>query len=254
MSIVRIIPCIDMINGRVVKGKNFKNIVDVDSIDYLVEYYCNTGADEIIFYDINASIEKRKTDLLWISKIVSKINIPFCVGGGITSVEDVENCINIGAEKVSINSAAIKNPNLVKEIAMQFGSKRLVVAVDVKKNMEGGWNIYTNGGSLDTGLDAIDWIKKVVDLGAGEIVVNSIDTDGMKNGYDIELLKTVKSAVDVPIIASGGAGKFEDFYNVILLANVDGVLAASVFHYGEIKICDLKKYLKNKGISVINEK
>lgn len=250
MSQVRIIPCLDMIDGRVVKGKKFENIADVNSPDILAQYYCKSGADEIVFYDINASIEGRKTDLKDIAKIASKTNIPFCVGGGISSIEDIERCIKAGADKVSINSAAIKNPDLIKEAALKFGSKSIVLAIDVKKNKEGSWNVYLKGGKEDTGLDAIKWVKKVVDLGAGEIVVNSIDGDGMKEGYDIELLKRVKGTVNVPIIASGGAGKFQDFYEVIVSAKVDGVLAASVFHFGEIKIHDLKRYLKDRGISI----
>ncbi len=251
MSQVRIIPCLDMINGRVVKGKKFENITDVNSPDVLAQYYCESGADEIVFYDINASIEGRKTDLEYITKIASKINIPFCVGGGISSVEDIERCIKVGADKVSINSAAIKNPGLIKKAALKFGSKSIVVAIDVRKNKEGSWNVYLKGGKKDTGLDAIKWVKNVVDLGAGEIVVNSIDGDGTKEGYDIELLKNIKSTVNVPVIASGGAGSFKDFYDAIKLAKVDGVLAASVFHFGEIKIRDLKRYLKDRGVSVI---
>ena len=250
MSRIRIIPCLDMINGRVVKGKKFKDIVDINSPEILAQYYYETGADELVFYDINASIEGRKAYLEPIMKAVSKINIPFCIGGGISSLEDVERCIKIGANKVSINSAAIKNPDLIKEIALRFGSQSLVVAIDVKKNKEDSWNIYCKGGKEDTGLDAIEWVTKVVDLGAGEVVVNSIDGDGIKKGYDIKFLKKVKDFVNVPVIASGGAGKFEDFYDAIRLAKVDGVLAASVFHYGEIKINDLKIFLRNKGIYV----
>ncbi len=251
MSQVRIIPCLDMVNGRVVKGKKFENIVDVNSPDVLAQYYCESGADEIVFYDINASIEGRKTDLEYITKIASKTNIPFCVGGGISSIEDIERCIKAGADKVSINSAAIKNPDLIKEAATKFGSKSIVLAIDVKKNKESSWNVYLKGGKEDTGLDAIKWTKKIIHLGAGEIVVNSIDGDGTKEGYDIELLKKIKSTVNVPVIASGGAGSFKDFYDAIKLAKVDGVLAASVFHFAEIKIHDLKRYLKDKGISVI---
>ena len=249
MSQVRIIPCLDMIKDRVVKGKKFENIADVDSPEILAQHYSQSGADEIVFYDIMASIEKRKINLEYIMKIASKIDIPFCVGGGISTVEDIENCIEAGADKVSINSTAIKNPNLIKDGAPKFGSKAIVLSIDAKKNNEGSWNVYL-GGRKDTGLDAIEWAIKGVALGAGEIVVNSIDEDGMKSGYDIELLKKIKNSVNVPIIASGGAGKLEDFYDAINLAKVDGVLAASVFHFGEIKINDLKKYLEYKGISV----
>lgn len=250
MSQVRIIPCLDMIDGRVVKGKKFDNIIDVNSPEILARYYSESGADEIVFYDIMASIEKRKINLEYIMKIASKINIPFCVGGGISTVEDIENCIDAGADKVSINSAAIKNPDLIKDGALKFGSKAIVLSIDAKKNNKGSWNVYLGGGKKDTNLDAIEWAINGVALGAGELVVNSIDEDGMKSGYDIELLKKIKSVVKVPIIASGGAGKFEDFYNAIKLAKVDGVLAASVFHFGEIKINDLKEYLNNKGILI----
>lgn len=250
MSEVRIIPCLDMVDGRVVKGKKFENIIDVESTEVLAQYYSESGADEIVFYDITASIEKRKTHLQYIIKAASKINIPFCVGGGISSILDIENCIKIGAEKVSINSAAIKNPDLIKDGASKFGSKSIVLAIDAKKNNEGSWNVYLKGGKENTGLDAIEWVTKGVELGAGEIVVNSIDGDGMKSGYDIMLLKKIKNAVNVPVIASGGAGKFEDFYDAVNLAKVDGVLAASVFHFREIKINDLKKYLSDRGVSV----
>lgn len=250
MPEVRIIPCLDMINGRVVKGKKFENIIDVESPEVLAQYYSESGADEIVFYDITASIEKRKTYLEFIVKAASKINIPFCIGGGISTIEDIENCIKIGADKVSINSAAIKNPDLIKDAASKFGSKSVVLAIDAKRNNEGSWNIYLKGGKENTGIDAIEWVIKGVELGAGEIVANSIDGDGMKSGYDIELLKKIKNSVDVPIIASGGAGKFEDFYDAINLAKVDGVLAASVFHFREIKINDLKKYLNDKGVLV----
>jgi cyclase len=239
-----------MIDNRVVKGKKFENIVDVNSPQALAQYYCESGADEIIFYDITASIEKRKTNLKYIEDATSKINIPFCVGGGISSIEDFKNCMDIGASKVSINSAAIKNPDLIKDASSKFGSKSVVLAIDAKRNNEGSWNVYLKGGKENTGLDAIKWAKKGAYLGAGEIVVNSIDGDGMKNGYDIELFKAIKNSVNIPIIASGGAGKFEDFYNAIVLAKIDGVLAASVFHFGEIKINDLKKYLNDKGVAV----
>lgn len=247
---VRIIPCLDMIDGKVVKGKRFKDIVDINSPEVLAEYYYKTGADELVFYDINASIEGRNTYLDPIIKAMSKINIPFCIGGGISSIRDAERCIEIGANKVSINSAAIKNPNLIEEIAIKLGSQAVVLAIDVMQNKEESWSVYVEGGKRNTGLDAIKWVRRAVDLGAGEIVVNSIDGDGMKKGYDIKLLKKIKDSVNVPVIASGGAGKFKDFYEAIMLAKVDGVLAASVFHYGDIKINDLKDYLIDKGISM----
>ncbi|NLJ97994.1 MAG: imidazole glycerol phosphate synthase subunit HisF [Tissierellia bacterium] len=250
MSSIRIIPCLDMIDGRVVKGKKFDNIGDVDNPEYLAQQYCKAGADEIVIYDITASIEKRKTDLESIIRATSNISIPFCIGGGISTIEDFENCIKAGASKVSINSVAVRNPNLIKDMSTKFGSEKVVLAMDVKKKNKGSWNVYLKGGKEDTGLDAIEWAKKGVKLGAGELVINSIDGDGTKEGYDIELLKKIKDSVNVPIVASGGAGKLEDFYNVIVSAKVDGVLAASVFHFGEIEIKDLKKYLKDRGIDV----
>lgn len=250
MSKVRIIPCLDMVDGRVVKGKKFEDITDVDSPESLAERYSKTGADEIVIYDITASIDKRKTDLDSIRKAVANVDIPFCIGGGISTVDDIEDCIGAGASKVSINSLAIRNPALIKEASEKFRSEKIVVAMDVQKNDEGTWNVYLKGGKENTGIDAMEWAKEVVELGAGELVINSIDGDGTKEGYDIELLKKIKDSVDVPIIASGGAGKLEDFYNVIISAKVDGVLAASVFHFGEIDIRDLKKYLKDKGIHV----
>lgn len=250
MSSVRIIPCLDMIDGRVVKGKKFDNISDVDSPDKLAASYSQSGADEIVFYDITASIEKRKTDFESIKKATSNIDIPFCIGGGVSNIDDFQNCIDAGASKVSINSLAIRNPNLIKDAAERFGSKKVVLAMDVKREGD-SWEVYLKGGKENTGIDAIEWAKEGEKLGAGELVINSIDGDGTKDGYDIDLLKKIKDGVNIPIIASGGAGKMEDFYDVIRLANVDGVLAASVFHFGEINIKDLKQYLKDRGVNVI---
>ena len=245
----RIIPCLDVRNGRVVKGKQFKDIVDVDSPDALGKYYSDCGADELVFYDITASNEERKTSLEFVSKVAENINIPFCVGGGVNSIDDFTDILRRGADKVSINSSAVKNPDLIKEASLKFGAQCVVLSIDTKKNGD-SWNVYIKGGRENTGLDAVKWAIKGVELGAGEIVVNSIDEDGMKNGYDIDLLKQISSSVNVPIIASGGAGVMDDFYNAIKNANVDGVLAASVFHFGEIKIEDLKKYLKEKGVEI----
>lgn len=250
MSKVRIIPCLDLLEGRVVKGKKFDNIADVDSPKKLALYYSQAGADEIVIYDIMASIEKRKTDLKSIKKIMADISTPFCIGGGVSTLDDFQNCIDAGASKVSINSVAVRNPDLIEEAARKFGNKKVVVAMDVKRE-KNTWKVYLKGGKENTGIDAIKWAKKVVALGAGELVINSIDGDGTKEGYDIELLKKMKQAVDVPIVASGGAGKMEDFYKVIDSAKVDGVLAASVFHYGEIKIGNLKEYLRERGINMI---
>lgn len=246
----RIIPCLDVRNGRVVKGQKFENIVDVDSPEILGKYYSDAGADELVFYDITASNEERKTSLEFVEKVAANINIPFCVGGGISSIEDITNILRKGADKVSINSAAIKNPELIRQASLTFGTQCIVLSIDAKKNKEGSWSVYIKGGREKTDLDAVKWAIKGVELGAGEIVVNSIDEDGMKNGYDIELLKKIASSVNVPVIASGGAGKMEDFYQAIEYSDVDGVLAASVFHFGQINIDDLKMYLKNKNIQV----
>ena len=245
---VRIIPCLDVINGRVVKGTKFKDIKDVDDPVKLAKYYSDSGADELVFYDITASFEGRKASLEFVKRVADEINIPFCVGGGISSIEDFEYVLESGADKVSINSAAIKRPGLIKEAAEIYGSKCLVMAVDVKRNEEGSWSVYVKGGKEKTSLDAVEWVKRGVELGAGEIVVNSIDEDGMKKGYDLELLKKITDTVSVPVVASGGAGKYEDFLEAVTYAAVDGVLAASVFHFGEIKIPELKKYLREKGV------
>ncbi len=249
---VRVIPCLDIAGGRVVKGRQFKTWTDVAEPRALVEYYKETGADELIFYDISASGEGRMACLTSIAKAVAGTDIPFCIGGGIASPLAAEKCLAIGATKVSVNSAAIENPFLLAKIAQKVGKEHLVLAIDVKKHMAGKWNIYWQGGREDTGLDAIEWVKASVPLGVGEIVVNSIDCDGMQGGYDIELLQNIKKAVDVPVVASGGAGRCHDFYEAIRVAGIDGILAASVFHCGRIKICDLKKYLAGKGIPVLS--
>ncbi|MDP0505915.1 MAG: imidazole glycerol phosphate synthase subunit HisF [Fusobacterium sp. JB019] len=246
----RIIPCLDVKNGRVVKGMKFKNLKDVDSPESLGKYYSDCGADELVFYDITASNEERKTSLEFVSKVAKNINIPFSVGGGVSSIDDFTNILRKGADKISINSAAVKNPQLIEEASLKFGAQCVVLSIDAKKNNKGSWNVYVKGGREDTGLDAIKWAIKGVALGAGEIVINSIDEDGMKRGYDVELLQKITAAVTVPVIASGGAGTLENFYEAIQYANVDGLLAASVFHFGEIKIKDLKKYLKNKKIEI----
>lgn len=246
----RIIPCLDVRNGRVVKGKKFEDIKDVDSPEVLGKYYSDSGADELVFYDITASNEDRKTSLEFVSKVAENLFIPFCVGGGVSSIGDFTSILRKGADKVSVNSSAVKNPNLIKEAAEKFGNQCVVLSMDVKKNNEGSWDVYIKGGREKTNLDAIEWAKKGVNLGAGEIVVNSIDEDGMKNGYDIELLSKITEVVNVPVIASGGAGKMEDFCKATKIANCDGVLAASVFHFGEMKIMDLKKYMKKEGIEV----
>lgn len=245
----RIIACLDMIDGKVVKGKKFEEIKELNSPAVLAEKYSKAGADEIVFYDISASIEGRAFNYDYIREAVAKINVPFCVGGGISSVEDIREAIEMGAEKISINSRAIKDKSIISEGSRLFGSQRIVLAMDVKKS-ENSWNVYISGGKVDTGMDAIEWAVEGEKLGAGELVINSIDQDGMKNGYDIELLKKIKEKVSIPIIASGGAGNMKDFYDGIVSGGADGVLGASVFHYGEIDIMDLKKYLRDKGILV----
>lgn len=241
----RIIACLDMVNGKVVKGKKFSNIEELNDPSILAEEYSKAGAHEIVFYDISASIEGRGFNYDFIKEAIENINIPFCLGGGISNVDDIGKALRMGASKVSINSQAIKDKNIIKEAKDKFGKDKIVLAMDVKRN-KGSWNVYVKGGKEDTGMDAIEWAKEGERLGAGELIINSIDEDGMKNGYDIELLKSIKKVVNIPIVASGGAGKLEDFYNGIALGKADGVLAASVFHYGDIEIDVLKKYLNEK--------
>lgn len=246
----RIIPCLDVRNGRVVKGQKFENIVDVDSPEILGKYYSNCGADELVFYDITASNEERKTSLEFVEKVAANINIPFCVGGGVSSVDDFTDILRKGADKVSVNSAAVRNPELIREASLKYGAQCVVLSIDAKKDDEGSWSVYVKGGREKTDLDAVEWAVMGVKLGAGEIVVNSIDEDGMKKGYDIELLKRITESVNVPVIASGGAGELEHFYAAIEYGGADAVLAASVFHYGQIKIEELKKYLKDRNVEV----
>jgi len=246
----RIIPCLDVRNGRVVKGQKFKDIIDVDSPEDLGEFYSRNGADELVFYDITASNEQRAISLEFVERVASRLRIPFSVGGGIRTIEDFQTVLNKGADKVSVNSAAVRNPDIIKEASLRFGSQCVVLSLDAKKNRDGLYKIYINGGRAETELEAVEWAKKGVKLGAGEIVVNSIDEDGMKNGYDTQLLKMITDAVNVPVIASGGAGTKKHFYDAIDIANVDGVLAASVFHFGEIPIPELKDYLHDKGVAV----
>lgn len=246
----RIIPCLDVKNGRVVKGVNFEGLNDVSSPIELAEYYSKNGADELVFYDITASYEERKlfTDIL--TQVASTIFIPLTVGGGINTIEDFDRVLKCGADKVSVNSGAIKNPQLIKEAAEKYGSQCVVLSVDVKR-VDGEFCVFSKGGRENTGLEAIEWIKKCVLLGAGEVVVNSIDTDGVKNGFDIEMLEKVLEVVNVPVIASGGAGSTQDFIDLFKkVPDIDAGLAASVFHFGEIKINELKKTLKENDIIV----
>lgn len=246
----RIIPCLDVRDGRVVKGVNFEGLADVSSPVELARYYSEGGADELVFYDITASAEGRKlfTDIL--CEVASTIFIPLTVGGGINTVEDFDRVLKCGADKVSVNSGAIKNPDLIREAAERYGNQCVVLSVDIKR-VDGQFRVFAKGGREDTGMEAISWIKKCVDMGAGEVVVNSIDTDGVKKGFDIEMLDAVCNAVGVPVIASGGAGTVEDFIELFKsLPKVDAGLAASVFHFGEIDINDLKSELRKNDITV----
>lgn len=247
----RIIPCLDVHNGRVVKGVNFVNLKDAGDPVEIAEIYDKEGADELVFLDITASSDERHTVIDMVRKVAQKVFIPFTVGGGIRTIEDFKAILREGADKVSVNSAAIADPFLIEEAAKKFGSQCVVVAIDAKRRSEGdGWNIYKNGGRIDTGIDAIEWAKKVDMLGAGEILLTSMDCDGTKQGYDIELTRKISENVSIPVIASGGAGTKEHFYKALTDGKADAVLAASLFHYKEIKISDLKEYLKEKGLPV----
>ena len=246
----RIIPCLDVKNGRVVKGTNFKGLSDVSSPVELAEYYSQNGADEMVFYDITASFEERQlfTDIL--TEVASKIFIPLTVGGGINTVYDFDRVLKCGADKVSVNSGAIKNPQLIYDAARLYGNQCVVISADIKR-VDGVFRVFSKGGRENTGMEAIEWIKRCVDMGAGEVVVNSIDTDGVKKGFDIEMLKAVREAVDVPVIASGGAGSAEDFLTLFNeIPDIDAGLAASIFHFGEVKIPDLKKMLNENNINM----
>lgn len=246
----RIIPCLDVKNGRVVKGVNFKELSDVSSPVELAKYYSDNGADELVFYDITASFEERKlfTDIL--REVASRIFIPLTVGGGINTVDDFDRVLKCGADKVSVNSGAIKNPELIREAAERYGNQCVVISADVKR-VNGEFHVFAKGGREDTGMEAIGWIKRCVELGAGEAVVNSIDTDGVKKGFDIEMLKAVCNAVNVPVIASGGAGGISDFVALFReIPDIDAGLAASIFHFGEVAIPDLKKELRKNNITV----
>ncbi|MEE0945263.1 MAG: imidazole glycerol phosphate synthase subunit HisF [Acutalibacteraceae bacterium] len=246
----RIIPCLDVKNGRVVKGVNFKGLSDVSSPIELAKYYSDNGADELVFYDITASFEGRQlfTDIL--KEVASQIFIPLTVGGGINSIEDFDRVLKCGADKVSVNSGAIKNPQLIEQAAKKYGDQCVVLSVDIKR-VDGRFHVFAKGGREETGIEAIEWIKRGVSNGAGEIVVNSIDTDGVKGGFDLEMLKAVCDAVNVPVIASGGAGNMEHFTRLFkTLPDVDAGLAASIFHFGEVKIKDLKQNLSENGVIV----
>lgn len=246
----RIIPCLDVKDGRVVKGVNFKGLSDVSSPIELAEYYTNSGADELVFYDITASFEKRAlfTDIL--TETAKKVFIPLTVGGGINELSDFERVLTCGADKVSVNSGAIKNPSIISEAAKKYGDQCVVLSVDVKR-VDGKYHVFAKGGREDTHIDALEWVKRGADSGAGEIVLNSIDTDGVKHGFDIEMLKAVCELVKIPVIASGGAGSIDDFIDLFnKVPDVDAGLAASVFHFGEVDIAELKQKLSNSGVNV----
>ncbi len=245
----RIIPCLDVRNGRVVKGKNFEGIQDVSDPVEMARFYNREGADELVFYDITASVEERGlfTDIL--KKVASEIFIPLTVGGGINTLDDFDRVLKCGADKVSVNSGAIRNPEIIEKAAKKYGDQCVVLSMDIKR-VDGSFRLFAKGGREDTGIDALQWAVNGVNSGAGELVVNSIDTDGVKEGFDLEMLDEIAARVNVPIIASGGAGKMEDFSELFRHKGMDAGLAASIFHYKEIKITDLKKYLRNEGVEV----
>ena len=245
----RIIPCLDIKDGRTVKGVNFEGLRDAgDPVD-LAKFYSDNGADELVFLDITATQEGRKTTVDMVKRVAQQVNIPFTVGGGISSVEDAYQLLNNGADKISVNSSAVRNPQLISELAARFGNQCVVMAIDAK-NVDNKWVVYLSGGKVPTDLDLFEWAKKGVELGAGEILFTSMDNDGTKSGFAVEALDTLSRTVNVPIIASGGCGSMEHFQEVFEQSNVDAALAASVFHFGEIGIPELKEYLKNHSIDV----
>lgn len=247
----RIIPCLDVHNGRVVKGVNFVNLKDAGDPVEIAAAYDKAGADEVVFLDITASSDARNTVVDLVRRVAENVFIPFTVGGGIRTVEDFRALLREGADKISINSSAINRPELISEAADKFGSQCVVVAIDAKRRADGGgWNIYKNGGRIDTGLDALEWAERVNKLGAGEILLTSMDCDGTKAGYDIELTRRIAEIVSIPVIASGGAGTKEHFYEALTDGKADAALAASLFHYKELEISDLKRYLSDKGVSM----
>lgn len=251
MHTKRVIPCLDVKDGRVVKGINFVNLRDAGDPAEVAAAYSAEGADEVVFLDINASADNRATQLEWVREVASKVFIPFTVGGGIRTVEDFRAILREGADKIAINSAAIMNPQLISDGAEKFGSQCVVVAIDAKRRADGsGWNIYKNGGRVDMGMDAVEWAVRAEQLGAGEILLTSMDGDGTKAGYDLALIKAVADAVGIPVIASGGAGKLEHFYDALVDAGAEAVLAASLFHYKELEIRQVKQYLRDRGVSV----
>lgn len=251
MHTKRIIPCLDVNGGRVVKGVNFVNLIDAGAPVEIAKAYDKAGADELVFLDITASSDARKTVVDMVRKVAEKVFIPFTVGGGIRTVEDFKAILREGADKISVNSAAINNPRLISEAADKFGSQCVVVAIDAKRREDGsGWNIYKNGGRIDMGIDAVEWAMEADKLGAGEILLTSMDCDGTKAGYDIELTRIISENVSIPVIASGGAGKMEHFKEALSEGKADAALAASLFHFKELEIKEVKEYLRQEGISV----
>lgn len=251
MHTKRIIPCLDVHNGRVVKGTNFINLRDAGDPVLVGAEYGQAGADELVFLDITASSDARTIKLDMVRKVAETVFIPFTVGGGIRTIQDFKLILREGADKIAVNTAAIMNPSLISEAADKFGSQCVVVAIDAKRRPDGsGWNIYKNGGRIDMGIDAVEWAMKANKLGAGEILLTSMDCDGTKNGYDLELTRQISENVSIPVIASGGAGTKEHFYEAFTIGKADAVLAASLFHYKELEINDLKKYLRSKEVSV----
>ena len=251
MHTKRIIPCLDVNAGRVVKGVNFVNLIDAGDPVEVAKIYDKEGADELVFLDITASSDARKTVVDMVRRVAEQVFIPFTVGGGIRTVDDFRQILRDGADKIAVNSAAIMNPPLIAEAADKFGSQCVVVAIDAKRREDGsGWNIYKNGGRIDMGIDAVEWAMKADELGAGEILLTSMDCDGTKNGYDLELTRIISENVSVPVIASGGAGTLEHFYDALSEGKADAALAASLFHFKELEIKEVKEYLRGRGISV----
>ena len=245
----RIIPCLDIDKGRVVKGKSFINLVDAGDPSELSKHYNAEGADELVFLDITASHEQRKAIIDVVEKVSSEVFIPLTVGGGIRNLDNISELLLAGADKVSINTSAIENPEFIKKSSSKFGSQCIVVAIDAKKT-NGSWNVYTYGGRKDTGINVIEWARKANEYGAGEILLTSMDMDGNKDGYDLDLLNIVSNEVNIPVIASGGAGSMQHFYDALVVGNSDAVLAASIFHFEELTIQQVKKFLNSKGVSV----
>ena len=254
MNVVRIIPCLDVKDGRVVKGVKFVNLRDARDPVEAAEAYCREGADELVFLDIAATVENRGTRLEWVKKVAEKVTIFFAVGGGIRNTEEMKALFDLGVDKVSVNTAAVRNPELIREASRKFGKQKLIVAIDGRKNQPGSGRprleVVVKSGSESTGLDIVEWAKRVEKLGAGEILLTSKDADGTKAGYDLEMTKAVAEAVKIPVTASGGAGKLEHLYEAVTIGKASAVLAASIFHFGEISIPEAKRYLKEKGIPV----